>query len=393
MEKTKTRESARTENSTAMERFNRRLNRKKPGTRRGYIDAFNKFMEWADIDPEKLYSIQYGAELGMMNGNIEPWKVNEASSLVADYMAKMMSEGYSASHAKQAYKAVRLFMRASGLKYFEIDREDKPQGYSAGQASTTTDQILGLLDACHGRFKLRNRALILFLKDSGFRVSDASPRTVEEYLEAKERAPVQGFAVFDPIETEKEGIYAYPHLGPETTEALDLYLAGRSSGPLFLGLLKDGRRGVNVGMGPMGPDAISVQLMRLSVHLPNGGKRISAHSLRKFHRTRLEAAGMPESWVKKLQGKAASVYSRPEETGQLTQDPKDKHGYIDCYDSLRVYEFKDQEVEDLFRRVQELEEEKKAREDETSEKMADQSKRMDNLERMIRELRKELEKT
>ncbi|MCK4582207.1 tyrosine-type recombinase/integrase, partial [Candidatus Bathyarchaeota archaeon] len=63
-----------------------------------------------------------------------------------------------------------------------------------------------------------------------------------------------------------------------------------------------------------------------------GLKGVSAHSLRKFHTTSLEDAGMPANWIKKLQGKAASVYSQPEKTGKLTVK------YIECYDALRVLE-------------------------------------------------------
>lgn len=362
--------------SSAMERFERRLNRKAEGTQRNYLDAFNKFLEWAGIDHEELYRIQHAAELGMMNGDVEPWKANEAANLVADYMAKMVSEGYSASHAKQAYKAVRLFMRASGLKYFELDRDEKPQGYSAGQAAATPEQIRGLHDACHGQFKLRNQALILFEKDSGLRIGDASARTVEEYIEAKRKAPEPGFAVFEPVETEKEGVYAYPHVGPEGVEALDRYLGDRSSGPLFLGLVKEGRRGETAGLGPMEPDSISVQLLRLSEHLPNGGKRISAHSLRKTHRTRLEGAGMPEAWVKKLQGKKTDPYTRPEEdlSEKYPGASKLTERYLQCYGALRVfgegtaterikelqarldkYEEREKEITALARRLEELE--------------------------------------
>ncbi|GAH99941.1 unnamed protein product, partial [marine sediment metagenome] len=58
--------------------------------------------------------------------------------------------------------------------------------------------------------------------------------------------------------------------------------------------------------------------------------KISAHSFRKFHRSMLEGAGMPEAWVKKLQGKAASVYSQPEKTGHFTGK------YIQWYHALRL---------------------------------------------------------
>ena len=343
------------EKTTALERFERKLSRRAPGTQRNYRDAFNNFLDWADLDAEELYRLQLDAERGFTNGDAEPYEINQVPELVADYMAEVVKSGKSASHARQTYKATRLFMNASGLTRFKLDPEDKPSSYYSGQASATPEQIRILLDACHGEFKARNEAIITFLKDSGLRVSDLTERTVEEYLRAKASSPEPGFAIYEPIKTIKEGVYAFVHLGPEATKYIDAYLGDRKTGPLFEGRIRDGRRGEVIGTGPLDADSIVVQILRLSKHLPGGGKRISAHSLRKFNRTKFEGAGMPPDWVKKLQGKAASTYSRPEDTGQLTKDPKDKHGYIDCYDSIRIFGVQERELENLRKRIEELE--------------------------------------
>jgi len=56
---------------------------------------------------------------------------------------------------------------------------------------------------------------------------------------------------------------------------------------------------------------------------------------------------MPESWVKKLQGKATDPYVQPEHTGELTTS------YVENYDALRIYG----ERHELQRRLEELEDE------------------------------------
>ena len=86
----------------------------------------------------------------------------------------------------------------------------------------------------------------------------------------------------------------------------------------------------------LGAGSITMNIDRLSGYIDNGDK-ISPHSFRKTHRTLLEAR-MPESYVKKLQGKRTNTYIRPEETGELTR------AYIDHYDALRVFR-EEQELE------------------------------------------------
>jgi len=73
--------------------------------------------------------------------------------------------------------------------------------------------------------KLKARALIMFLKDSGVRVSDASTLNLKDYLEAK-RIDQNGekFAVFKPLETRKTKAPAHIHLGPESINAIDAYV-------------------------------------------------------------------------------------------------------------------------------------------------------------------------
>ena len=76
-----------------------------------------------------------------------------------------------------------------------------------------------------------------------------------------------------------------------------------------------------------------------------GHTKLSHHSLRKFHRTALEAV-IPESYVKRLQGKATDTYIQPKITGELTQ------AYIQHYDVLMIFR-ETQRIEELETRLDE----------------------------------------
>jgi hypothetical protein len=112
---------------------------------------------------------------------------------------------------------------------------------------------------------------------------------------------------------------AYVHLGPESCVTIDAYIGDRNNGPLFLD--RTGKSMTDV--------ALTMLIGRTASRL-HKMDQISAHSFRKTHRTLLESR-IPESYVKKLQGKATDTYIRPEETGELTR------AYIENYDVLRVF--------------------------------------------------------
>ncbi len=197
------------------------------------------------------------------------------------------------------------------------------------------DEIRTLLEFVAGQFRIRNRAIIMMLKDTGLRRSDLSKMTVEDYLMARVISTERGdFKVFRPYPTTKTGEVAYVHIGPEAVEAVDKYLDGRSSGPLFLN-----RNGVQVYEGNM-----TMMVKRFARHLDNPDN-VSPHSFRKTHRTLLEAR-MPESYMKKLQGKSTDPYIHPEQTGELTE------AYIKHYDAITVFK-EELELEALRTQVEE----------------------------------------
>jgi len=283
-------------------------------TRINRILGLKHFLDHEGLDAEGLYRLHRGyVEDG------DPRTDRVVPRMVAQYARVMVEEGYAAGTARLMAEAVSSFMEANSLP-FPLRGRDLPPDNPKGKQVAPAAMILEWIHLCHGTFEpLRNQALIMVSKDLGFRASDVSKLSVEHMAEAEVRE-VNGsvFRVFKPYRTQKTGGVAYPHWGPEAEEAVQKYLGGRAEGPLFLD--RGGRR--------LAAGSIIAIFMRLARH--TGPSQVSHHSLRKFHRTALEAV-MPESYVKKLQGKATDPYIHPEQTGELTA------AYLKHYDVLRVY--------------------------------------------------------
>ena len=107
--------------------------------------------------------------------------------------------------------------------------------------------------------------------------------------------------------------------------------------------------------------------IRLTSRLGKEGNRLSAHSLRKFHTTALEAEMNPH-WIAKLQGKSVGnsmgPYSQPEvEPDKLTK------AYMAAYDELRVFGPSEEEARrdaEIVKLTKRLEEQEDVIEDATS---------------------------
>jgi len=256
---------------------------------------------------------------------------------VKNFMYKLVKEGYSPRTTRNVGAAITSFFAANEIP-LNLGNGDYPKGRSEGASAILPEEILELYDSVSLENRERNRAVILTLKDSGLRASDVSALDVEDFLKADLlEKDGERFKVFKPKITRKMKIPAHIHLGPESIEAVENYLVDRKEGPLFIS-----RAG-----GRMSSDAITSLFIRLRKLLPRTSRKISCHSLRKFHRTRLSSS-MADEWVKILQRKVVEVYQKPQDDGSLTE------AYIQAYDSLRVFS------KDVDSRVETLETENNA---------------------------------
>jgi len=338
----------------AWEVWTQDLGTKAERTKDSYMRGLKRFLDRWEVEPEELYNMR-----------VEDLKSEDTRDhlrierMVKTQMSEIQGDGYSAETCKMIKKSVQSFFESQNLE-LRFKKKDSPKGTHNGQWAVTTEYIQEMYDNMVFGYKLRNRALLLALKDTGLRISDLGALDVGDYLRAKTVLDdaEEPFKVFeDPEETQKMKIPAYIHMGPESVAAIDEYLQERRDEgeeltpdrPLFTqpkktkDVLEKGDR--------ITKNAFTGVFNRLKKWLPNEGHKISAHSLRKFHRTKLEGAGMNEGWVKKLQGKKASVYSQPEHTGELTQK------YVECYHALRIFgeQASTQKIDEQAERIKELE--------------------------------------
>lgn len=358
--------------SKAMDVWMDELNTKSKHTREVYLLYFNRFLErWGIPDAEALYEMRradLASDDTRDHGRIE--------RMVKTYMSEMQAEGYKAGSCRQVSKAVGSFLETQGRTLgLNLKARDKPQGAYNGQRLALVDHIQDMWDYAPTETKQKTRAQLMFLKDSGIRISDLANLNLEDYVDAEAiRANGETFKKFWPTETEKTSEIAHIHIGPEAVNAVEEYLEVRETWkprkgreddkePLFLNRFGQRFDAASIGM----------VFMRIGRRI---GKKLSAHSLRKFHKTTLEGAGMPEQWIKKLQGKAADVYSLPEESGELTTK------YIECYPALRVFgeEVTGAQIEEQADRISELEERNKELEAEAARLAAENEKLLSDIQ-------------
>jgi len=292
-----------------------------PGTALRYRKSVSGFVEHLGIELEELYQFhkQYLDDGDPRSDRVVPLKL-------ATYIKGRVGVDWKPGTGHNTAVAVKHYFMANSL-IFPLRPTDIPSAAHSGSRVIQNDEMLRWLELCVGsRSEFRNKAFTLATKDLGWRSSDMTRLNVEHVLEAQVIDTERGrFRVFKPFITQKRGVYAYPHWGPEAEEAVMLYLDGRTTGPLFLA--RENKR--------WDTNAIGALYNRFRKRM--GEDKITHHSLRKFHRTKLESC-IPESYVKKLQGKATDAYIQPEQTGELTK------AYIENYDVLRVFT-KDVELE------------------------------------------------
>jgi len=323
------------------------LNTKAPTTKREYLRNIVKFLDRWETTPDELYSMR----MTDMESD-DPRDAKQIERMVKTQMSELRASGYSAETCKQLRKSVKSFFESQEID-LSFKAKDSPRGASNGSRIALPEEVREMYDNMVFGFKIRNRAIVMFLKDTGLRVSDVVSVDVGDYLSARvvENGAGESFRVFrDPEETQKMKVNAYVHLGPEAVAAIDEYLEERrqrgevfqEDTPLFLHR-RAGERITDSG--------IKSVFFRVKKWLGDKGYKKSAHSLRKFHRTRLEGGGMPEGWVKILQGKQADVYQQPQHTGELTEM------YVKCYDRLRVFgeQASTQKLDEQAQRIAELE--------------------------------------
>jgi integrase len=304
---------------------------KAESTRERYQTYLQRFCEFLDTTPDGLVE-QRKKDLQSK----DPKTQMRMERSLKEFINHLREKGFKVATLQVAYAAINSFFEFHYMP-LKMRRADYPYGESLGHRAATKEDIRRLLEKANRRQK----AIILFLKDSGLRVSDLIRLRYGDVKGSLERGDQ-----FIPIRivTEKNNTVATTFIGPEAVSALKDYIKWRAKreelkdeSPLFR--VSGGRR------DPMTRSGVSSSINHL-IELAGLKGEISAHSLRKYFQTQLESAKMSFNWIKAMMGHKLSgveaAYSKPTEETL-------KKAYIEAYDHLRIFE------EDSIERVKLLE--------------------------------------
>jgi len=359
----------------ALSRFYSKLRGTAVGTQYLYLKALYTFCLRYGMSPRQVFEarheevtsrdplkmgrvrdmiIQIMKELN--TGEFQGWPPEARDLLISRNQMKTL-KSRSAGTCRQIGKAMTFFFETFGEAYeISIKPKDKPRGDTAGQRYIAAEAIAEASRHGGRENPHRNTAILLFLKDTGIRRGDLKQLTIRDYREARVAENEHGemFKAWRDLRTEKMGITARIHQGPESIEAIDRYLRvehprPEPDQPLFMQYDKKLK---NTGKDPYGPISggaagLSVKRMIRLALGPDAYKR-SGHSLRKYHKTRLEAANVDEDWILIMQGKAPDDYSVPPDRDLMD-------AYMRGYDELRVFKASTPEMSKLQKRIQVLE--------------------------------------
>ena len=301
----------------ALDSWTENMSGKAPTTVRNYIHYFKRFSAWAGRDADEIVSLRR-QDLAAS----EPVERKRFENLAKKYDRVLMDGGASYSQRVMVRNALKSFFEAHELD-LKIKPDDAPKGEYGEERAATKDEIKKMFDVS----SVRERAVLMFLKDTGLRVGDAAALNVGD---------VDLYSDFPMLKvvTQKEKIIAKTFLGPESQNSLINYFESRE------GHFKE-------AIGPEAPlfRKNCPKITRLKGwHLSNSVSRavetcgfsgISAHSLRRFYETSLEAGGVHPTWVDRLVGHkpqgSRNSYSKP-------TDDQLRDAYIKAYPNLQVLE-------------------------------------------------------
>jgi len=282
-------------------------------TRVVYKLYFRQFCEFSGKGPNELIELQRRA----LASNGDPRENHMVENLVRQWLVSM-KESKSAATRQMGLSSVKSFFELNEHP-LRMKRMDRPRGESVGSRIPTKEEVIRVADV--GKWKYR--AAVMFLKDSGLRISDVVRVRWEDKADMGD-----GFWNFNLL-TQKRQVKACAFVGPETTRLLTQFKD--KQGRIF----KTTR------------DNMKHQLSRL-IHTAEI-EGVTAHGLRKYFNTQLQHARVLEEYRLKMMGKKVSVYSETRRE-ELFQE------YKRAYPELSLYAQQNQteEIEALKKKVNEL---------------------------------------
>jgi len=315
--------------SPAIEYWLNELATKSETTKELYLKNFKKFLEFTNKTADELLE-QRQENQTSTNPKIQ----RLIESQLIKFIATKRNEGLSPATLQTYFASVRSFFE---IHYYPLRmrRGDYPSGESLGVKAANKENILKAIENKANRNKTTIKAAILFLKDSGLRISDARLFNYGDVKEQLERG--DEFIELARI-TQKQKTIAKPFIGPEAIHALKTYLQEREHGsrrvppekltdksPLF-------RTWESTKIQRIPRNSFSSLVRQTFLRI--NAQHTTAHSLRKYLQTNLEAAGVNTNWIDQILGhkliNSRDAYSKP-------TDEQLREAYTKAYKFIQVY--------------------------------------------------------
>jgi len=325
-------------------------------TVRGYKRYFLEFCHWLGKSPDELILIKkQGLEHdGDRRENmVLEGKVKQFISQMEHAVTKQGKQGYGLGTRQMAYAGISSFFALNEYP-LSMKRSDRPSGDKIGSRIPEKAELVKLVNRAKSR---RTRAVILFLKDSGLRISDVVRLKWTDIQDMGD-----GFYGFTLI-TQKSKVKASPFIGPEASEALDQL--PRKNDRIF----------------QVEPRYLSMAITILvkEAELADG---LTAHGLRKYFNTELEAARVPKEYRYAMMGKKVSVYDENRQ-GRLF------NVYKQNYDHLRIFGIVRQDEE--IAQLKEVIDEQRMELAKLNRHRAERIERLDKVDKEMVELKRKLD--
>ena len=317
------------ETSPALQYWQNELATKGEATKKKYQEYFNEFLAFIGMTPDELI-VQRQQDLLNPDRKIQ----RRIESQLLAFIAKKKQDGYAVATQQLYFASIRSFFE---IHYFPLimRRGDYPKGDSNGVKRAIKEAILKVLNNKKARNKVTIIPLILFIKDSGLRISDVRRLNYGDIANQLEN----GEAVIQlNVITQKTKLLAKTFIGEEAIQALKDYLKARKQGSLNVNpeivtrnspLFKCWAHGE---VRRISRHSLSSLIQQAFVNVNEN--RMSAHSLRKKLQTDLEKAGINSNWIDQILGHQL-INSR--DAYSLPTDEELKEAYLKAYPYIKVY--------------------------------------------------------
>ncbi len=278
-----------------------------------YADDVSRYSRFLGHSPDMIIN-------DIMAGDNIPdlMKVQNHVGFVEDYLAALQDDGLSPGRVHGAIKHVRSWYRVNRVK---IELEESPsRKVTSKDRAPTPEELTRLLEICN----LREKVIVSTMALGGFREGTLSLLQYGHVKEDLERGASVIHIHVDADETKGKYADYDTFLGGEAVEYLRSYLKDREKGypgrkdarpPEELNdnspLIRDETSNTPRFIGPKQIRKLVHNLyVRAGLVKPPKGRmyELRVHSLRKFYKTQLVAAGVKESYVDYFMGHKVDTY-------------------------------------------------------------------------------------